>query len=246
MRVKTKNPMTATPPAIDARNLTRSFGTRKALDSLTFKLPADSFLSVFGPNGAGKSTLLSILSTLKKPSDGSASILGYDLKEQAEELRRHIGVISHRSMLFPDLTAYENLMFYADLHCINNAQTRVEELLEMVELTARKHDRIRGFSRGMTQRVAIARALLNDPELLFLDEPYSGLDPRATSILTQLITEIRVGKSMVLVSHDLEQGLQLATHVMVLSQGKLVLFEERDSLQEQGFAETFREVTESF
>ncbi|MDR0459378.1 MAG: ABC transporter ATP-binding protein, partial [Coriobacteriales bacterium] len=177
--------------AIQADCLTKSYASRQALNSVSFTLPRGGFLSIFGPNGAGKSTLLRLLSSLARPSSGSAQVLGFDLTEEADELRQQIGVISHRSMLYPDLTAQENLMYYAQLYGVQQPNTRVSELLELVELTARRHDVIRGFSRGMTQRMAIARALINDPELLFLDEPYSGLDPRAVDILDQLIEQIR-------------------------------------------------------
>ncbi|MDR2957360.1 MAG: ABC transporter ATP-binding protein [Coriobacteriales bacterium] len=228
--------------AIIATSLTKSFGVRKALDDVSFTLPRFGFLSVFGPNGAGKSTLLRILATLARPSQGSAHVLGHDIQEQTESLRRYIGVISHRSMLYPDLTAAENLMLYAKLYGVVDPAQRVKELLDLVELTGRRHDTVKSFSRGMTQRIAIARALVNDPELLFLDEPYSGLDPRAVEIFDQLIERVRPGKSFFMVSHDLTRGFDSATHVMVLSQGRLVFYEEKPAIDRDLFSSLYREL----
>ena len=227
--------------AIEAITLSKSYGAVKALDSISFKLPREAFLTVFGPNGAGKSTLLRLLSTLIRPSGGNAKVLGLDLREDADRLRGRIGLISHRSMLYPDLTAFENLMFYAQLYGLADPEKQVSRLLDLVELTARRHDAVRGFSRGMTQRVAIARALVNDPELLLLDEPYSGLDPRAQAILDELIVRIRPGRSFLMISHDLDHGLSLATHVMVLNQGRQSLYLDSHSINRNDFAGVYRE-----
>jgi heme exporter protein A len=226
--------------AIQAEGLGKSFGSRKALDNVSFELPEQAFLSIFGHNGAGKTTLLRVLSTLARPSAGKVEVLGLDVREKPEELRSRIGLISHRSMLYPDLTAEENLLFTARMYGVQNPKARVSELLELVELTARRHDPVRGFSRGMTQRIAIARALVPDPALLFLDEPYSGLDPHAVEILDRLLERLRFGKNLVMISHDLNHGFALATHLLVLAQGKVALFTERDELDVRSFREFYR------
>lgn len=216
--------------AIQTRNLTKQFGARKALDNATFSLPEGSFLSVFGPNGAGKTTLLRLLSTLSRPTGGNATVLGFDLKEDADEIRGHLGLIGHNSMLYPDLTAEENLRFYADLYGVPQPEKRVAELLEAVELKSRRFDVVRTFSRGMTQRLAIARALINDPQLVLLDEPYSGLDPHAMEVFDQLIEAQRAGRTFVMVSHDLTKGYDMCSHALVLCRGKAVVFDSKENL----------------
>ncbi len=227
--------------ALEVRELSRTFGTRKALDKVSLELPKGAFLSIFGPNGAGKSTLLKILSTLGTPSKGEARVLGLDVVEGAVELRERIGFISHNPLLYPDLTAEENLEFFAEIYCIDNPKERIRELLVAVELDHRRLDLVRTFSRGMLQRLSIARALLHDPELIFLDEPYSGLDPHAMDILDSLIRKIRDGRTFVMVSHDLAKGLELCSHALILAKGKVVLFEDKELIDDEVFGRTYRE-----
>jgi heme exporter protein A len=151
-------------PALAVEGLTRIFGPRKALDAVEFELPSGAFLSIFGPNGAGKTTLLRTLTTLQNPSSGSAKVLGLDVVADAVELRSRIGFISHNSLLYPDLSAEENLLFFAEMYGIQDPAARVAELLDSVELLHRRFDLVRTFSRGMLQRLSIARALLHRPE----------------------------------------------------------------------------------
>ncbi|MCX8007891.1 MAG: ABC transporter ATP-binding protein [Coriobacteriia bacterium] len=229
-------------PAVDVRALVRAFGARKALDGVSFALPEGAFLSVFGPNGAGKTTLLKVLTTLVAPSSGSAKVCGLDVVEGAVELRARIGLISHNPLLYPDLTAEENLLFFADMYGVEHAKQRVRELLEAVELDHRRLDTTRTFSRGMLQRLSIARALLHRPDVLFLDEPYSGLHPHAADILDSLVASIREHHTFVMVSHDLDKGLELCTHALILSKGRVVLFERREDVDERDFRATYRSV----
>lgn len=168
--------------AIETKKLTKVFGDRKALDKVSIEVPEGAFLSIFGPNGAGKTTLVRTLATLSRATSGTALVAGFDAKEEPDKVREHIGLISHNPMLYPDLTAMENLMFTAQLYGVVNAEERVRELLRAVELDHRRFDVVRTFSRGMTQRLSIARALMNDPDVVFLDEPYAGLDPHAVEI----------------------------------------------------------------
>lgn len=233
------------PLAIEATGLTKIFGLRKALDDVSFTLPQGAFLSIFGPNGAGKTTLLRILATLARPSCGGAEVLGIDLKEKPYDLRAHIGLISHRPMLYLDLSAEENLLLAARLYGVEEAEKRVGELLATVELTSRRHDTVRTFSRGMTQRLSIARALVHDPCLVFLDEPYSGLDPRAVQIFDELLAFIREQdtsskpRSFCMVSHDMEKGLTLASHLLILERGKVVLFAEKGKIDQTDFIQRY-------
>ena len=217
-------------PAITVEHLTKSFGGRKAVDNVSFTLPEGAFLSVFGPNGAGKTTRLRMLATLARPTEGVITLAGINLKEEPEQAREAIGLISHNPMLYPDLTAEENLLLYAKLYGVRDPQKRVVELLDAVGLKHRRLDRVRTFSRGMTQRVSIARALVNDPSVVLLDEPYSGLDPHAMRIFDELIDSVRENRTFVMVSHDLDKGLALADHVLVLARGRVVAFAEKESL----------------
>ncbi len=226
--------------ALEVRDLSRTFGARKALDKVDLDLPRGAFLSIFGPNGAGKTTLVKVLTTLTNPSAGKALVAGYDVVEDAVQLREHIGLISHNPLLYPDLTAEENLLFFADMYGLANPAGRVRELLEAVELDHRRLDPVRSFSRGMLQRLSIARALLHRPEVLFLDEPYSGLDPHAMDILDSLIAQIRAEHTFVMISHDLAKGLELCSHALILAKGKVVFFEEKTGIDDEAFGKLYR------
>jgi heme exporter protein A len=227
--------------ALEVRGLTRAFGARKALDGVELELPKGAFLSIFGPNGAGKTTLVRVLTTLTNPSKGTAKVLGLDVVEDAVELRERIGLISHNPLLYPDLNAEENLLFFSDMYCIPNPEDRVRELLVAVELDHRRLDLVSTFSRGMLQRLSIARALLHRPEVLFLDEPYSGLDPHAMDILDSLIEQIRSEHTFVMISHDLAKGLELCSHALILAKGKVVLFEPKENVDDEQFATLYRQ-----
>jgi heme exporter protein A len=227
--------------ALEVRDLSRTFGIRKALDKVSFELPEGAFLSIFGPNGAGKTTMLKVLSTLTGASKGTAKVMGLDVVQDAVELRNRIGFISHNPLLYPDLTAEENLEFFADLYCIDNAKDRIHELLTAVELDHRRLDPVRTFSRGMVQRLSIARSLLHEPDVIFLDEPYSGLDPHAMDILDSLIAQVRDQHTFVMISHDLTKGLELCSHALILAKGKVVLFAEKDDIDPDVFSATYRQ-----
>lgn len=227
--------------ALEVKHLSKSFGTRKAVDDVTFSVPEGSFLSIFGPNGAGKTTLLRLLATLARPSSGEARLCGIDLKEQPDRARELIGMISHQPMLYPDLTAEENLMLYAELYGVADPAARVAELLEAVGLAHRRLDQVRTFSRGMTQRTSIARALVHDPRIVFLDEPYSGLDPHAVDIFDELIGAERCDRTFVMVSHDLAKGFAMCTHALVLARGRVVAFAPKDELDFEEFSRLYRQ-----
>lgn len=226
--------------AIETKKLSKVFGTRKAVDNVSISVPQGSFLSIFGPNGAGKTTLLRMLSTLVRPTSGTARLMGLDLKEDPDKARAHIGLISHNSMLYPDLTAEQNLMLYAKLYGLDDPQARVNELLEAVELKHRRLDAVRTFSRGMNQRLSIARALVHDPDVVFLDEPYSGLDPHAVEIFDSLIESQREGRTFVMVSHDLKKGFAMCTHALVLARGRVVEFSAKEDIEFDTFEQVYR------
>lgn len=227
--------------AIETKKLTKVFGDRKALDKVSIEVPEGAFLSIFGPNGAGKTTLVRTLATLSRATSGTALVAGFDAKEEPDKVREHIGLISHNPMLYPDLTAMENLMFTAQLYGVVNAEERVRELLRAVELDHRRFDVVRTFSRGMTQRLSIARALMNDPDVVFLDEPYAGLDPHAVEISDGLIEQLRDGRTFIMVSHDLQKGFDVCTHALVLARGRVVSYAPKEDIDFEQFRQLYRE-----
>lgn len=227
--------------AIETKKLTKVFGDRKALDKVSIEVPEGAFLSIFGPNGAGKTTLVRTLATLSRATSGTALVAGFDAKEEPDKVREHIGLISHNPMLYPDLTAMENLMFTAQLYGVVNAEERVRELLRAVELDHRRFDVVRTFSRGMTQRLSIARALMNDPDVVFLDEPYAGLDPHAVEIFDGLIEQLRDGRTFIMVSHDLQKGFDVCTHALVLARGRVVSYAPKEDIDFEQFRQLYRE-----
>ena len=226
---------------IETKKLTKVFGDRKALDKVSIEVPEGAFLSIFGPNGAGKTTLVRTLATLSRATSGTALVAGFDAKEEPDKVREHIGLISHNPMLYPDLTAMENLMFTAQLYGVVNAEERVRELLRAVELDHRRFDVVRTFSRGMTQRLSIARALMNDPDVVFLDEPYAGLDPHAVEIFDGLIEQLRDGRTFIMVSHDFQKGFDVCTHALVLARGRVVSYAPKEDIDFEQFRQLYRE-----
>jgi heme exporter protein A len=191
-------------PGLRAAGLVRLFGEREALAGVSVSVPAGSTLGVFGPNGAGKTTLLRVLATLLRPHAGEVSVAGCELPREEHLARAAVGYLGHEPLLYRDLTPRENLSFHARLRGLPDS--RVEEMLDAVGMTRRARDPVRELSRGMVQRVAAARALLHEPQVLLLDEPYTGLDPAARELLEPLIGRTS-GRTRVLVTHDIEGGL---------------------------------------
>ena len=218
---------------------TVSLGGETVLSHIDFEIHGTEKIAVVGRNGAGKTTLLRQLALLARPTRGSLRILGTDALEEPEALRARIVLISHRSMLYGDLSAEENLTFFSALYQGKPDRARIDELLRLVELDHRRHDAVRTFSRGMQQRLSIARALVNDPELVLLDEPYSGLDPHAAELFDELIGRVRAGRTFVMVSHDLEKGFALCTHALILARGQVVLMAPKAGLDPAAFRDLY-------
>lgn len=211
------------PCAIETIQLGRSFRSFHALRDVTFQVPRGECVAILGPNGAGKSTLLRVLSTLLRPTTGTATVAGWNVQSDPDEVRRTTGVATHQPMLHSDLTAEENLLFYADLFGVNSPQDRVSELLTLVELYPRRNDLVRTFSRGMQQRLTLARCLTHSPSVLLLDEPYTGLDQRAAEILNDILGRLRTqGCTTVLTTHDLTWVSGILDQVIILNRGRLL------------------------
>ena len=172
---------------IEITGLVKQYGLNPVLRGVNLHVAAGEFVTLVGGNGAGKSTLLQIVATLLKPSGGTVQVGGWPLPKYADKVRPHIGLVSHQSLLYGDLTAAENLAFFARLYRLEDVNAKVDAALKMVGLWARQRDRVRTFSRGMMQRLTIARATLHNPDVLLLDEPYTGLDQDATVLLDDLL-----------------------------------------------------------
>lgn len=205
---------------ITVKKLVKRFGLKTVLRGVDFQVQPGEFVALLGPNGAGKTTFLRILASLSRPSLGEVNIAGYILPHQAAQVRARLGVVSHLPLLYGDLSAEENLRFYARLYGFTNYHLRITEILEMVGLETHRRDLVRTFSRGMQQRLAIGRAILHDPEVMLLDEPYTGLDQDASSMLDDILkTVARQGRTVVMTSHDLYHAEKLATRFDILSRG---------------------------
>jgi heme exporter protein A len=204
-------------PAIDLRGLRRDFGDRTALPGISARLEPGESLAVLGPNGSGKSTLLRILAGLLRPSGGEALVLGCSLPKETHRLRGRVGYLGHAPLLYRDLSSRENLTLVAALHGLESAasESRIEQLLEAVGMSARGDDRVAELSAGMKQRVDIARAVLHEPELLLLDEPDAHLDADARLLVEPLIGP-GSGPSRAVVSHDREAATAGADVVLEL------------------------------
>ncbi|VVB97063.1 putative ABC transporter ATP-binding protein [uncultured archaeon] len=191
--------------------------------NINLEIRKGEFLTIFGPNGAGKTTLIKIISTLVSPTSGKVIIDGKDIKEQPIEIRNKIGVISHDTYLYYELTAAENLRFFGNMYNIKDGESRINDLLAQVGLSYRKNDRVRTFSRGMKQRLSIARALIHDPPILLLDEPYTGLDQHASATFDRILSGMNAhDKTRVLISHDIERGISLCDRAIILTGGYIV------------------------
>lgn len=216
------------------------------LRDIDLDIETGEFLTIFGPNGAGKTTLVKIMSTLISPTAGTVLIEDHDVKESPLEVRQLIGIISHETYLYQDLTARENLKFFGKMYGMpkDKLESRIHELTDQVGLKYRLDDRVGTFSRGMKQRLSIARAILHDPKILFLDEPYTGLDQHAAATFDRILSELDVSdKTQVMVSHDIERGLNLADRIIILYEGKIVYQAARSEIKD---IEQFRETYEYY
>lgn len=205
---------------IEVKKLVKRFGLKTILRGLDFSVQPGEFVALLGPNGAGKTTFLRILATLSRPSLGQVQVAGHNIPNQAAEVRAKLGVVSHLPLLYPDLTAEENIRFYGRMYGIANMEERITEVLEMVGLNTRRRDLVRTFSRGMQQRLAIGRAVVHDPEVMLFDEPYTGLDQDASEMLDDVLRSVAAkGRTVVMTSHDLARAEDLATRFDILSRG---------------------------
>jgi heme exporter protein A len=227
---------------ITVRKLVKRFGLKSVLRGMDFSVETGEFVALLGPNGAGKTTFLRILASLSRPSLGSVTIAGYPLPNQASAVRRRLGVVSHLPLLYGDLTAEENLRFYARMYDLTQVGKRISEVLELVGLTSRRRDLVRTFSRGMQQRLAIGRAVLHDPEVMLFDEPHTGLDQDACQMLDNVLREVAArGRTVVMTSHDLARVADLASRFDVLSRGIIAASVQRSEIEPNDLLAFYRQ-----
>jgi heme ABC exporter ATP-binding subunit CcmA len=227
---------------ITVKKLVKRFGMKAVLRGLDFEVQPGEFVALLGPNGAGKTTFLRILASLSRPSLGDVRVSGYQLPKEAAQVRARLGVVSHLPLLYGDLSADENLRFYGRMYNLANLEARITEVLEMIGLENRRRDLVRTFSRGMQQRLAIGRAVLHDPEVMLFDEPYTGLDQDASSMLDGVLKTVAAqGRTVVMTSHDLARAEELATRFDVLSRGMIVASTNSQQLKQSNLLTFYKQ-----
>jgi heme exporter protein A len=227
---------------VEAEGLVRAFGGRRAVDGVSLALQRGDCLALFGPNGAGKTTLLRLLAGLLAPSSGRCLVGGVALRE-GRAARAQVGLISHASMLYGALSARENLEFSARMYGLARPAEAAMRALAAMRVADRADAPVRALSRGLQQRVSIARAIVHEPLLLLCDEPYTGLDEVGSAALTTALSERREsGAALLLVTHNLAEGLALATHAAIMRRGRFVRYEERSAVDGASYASAYREL----
>ncbi|MGE5443484.1 MAG: ABC transporter ATP-binding protein [Ignavibacteriales bacterium] len=225
---------------IIAEGITKSFGNIQALTGIDLRVKKGEFLTVFGPNGAGKTTLIKLLSTLTKPTSGKLIIANHDMKREPDKVRSLIGVISHDPYLYGNLSALENIKFFASLYGVSQAEEKAIEVIKQVRLGNRMHDLVRTFSRGMQQRLAVARAVIHEPRILLLDEPYTGLDQHGGRIFGDLLKWLKSqNRTIIMTTHNLPEGLEISDRVAILDKGKIIYESEVGGFEITRFKEIY-------
>lgn len=223
-------------PIIDIHNVTHLFKQHRALDGISFQVAPKSLHGFVGPNGAGKTTTLKLICTLLKPQMGQIKVFGYDVRTNVKAIRRRIGYMPDHFSMYRQMTVFEYLDFFGAAYGFSlKERTRiVEDVLNLTDMEGRRNDLIQGLSRGMQQRVSLARVLVNDPDLLLLDEPASGLDPRARIELMEILRELRrMGKTVFISSHILSELAELCDSVTIIDRGKTKYSGSMEGLLEQ-------------
>jgi ABC-2 type transport system ATP-binding protein len=229
---------------IQASNLTKSYGELLAVDHISFEVKKGEIFGFLGPNGAGKTTTIRMLTGLSQPTDGEAFVLGFNIRTEIVEAKRHVGVVPETSNLYDELSAIDNLVFMAQLYGVPRAQrkNRSEELLKVFGLYQRKDSPFRTFSRGMKRALTIAAALIHNPEILFLDEPTVGLDVVAARSLRNLIANLhQQRKTIFLTTHYLEEAGLLCDRVAIIAKGRILEIDTPQNLENKTKAESLED-----
>ncbi len=220
---------------IEVKNLTKTFGKFTAVDDISFQVKKGEIFGLLGPNGAGKSTTLRMLSTLSRPTKGTATIGGYDTVKHDMQVRQLIGIVSEKMIIYNRLTAKENLRFFGNLFNIpkETLNKRIDELLELVQLTKFKDAQVGTFSTGMRQRMNVVRALLNMPQVLFLDEPTLGLDPQSSVEIREFVRKINQeqGTTVIITTHMMLDADLLCDRIAIVDHGKIIALDTSTNLK---------------
>jgi ABC-2 type transport system ATP-binding protein len=216
---------------IQVAGLTKDYGSRRAIEDLTFDAEKGEILGFLGPNGAGKTTTMRILCGFMPPTSGQARVAGYDIIDQSLEVRRRVGYVPETVPLYPDMTAYDYLKFMADLRHLKNAEDRVDHVLEIVRMEERADGYIGNLSKGLRQRIGLAQALLHEPEVLILDEPTIGLDPAQIRDVRNLIQDLGKERTVLLSTHILSEAQQVCDRVLIINKGHIVTEDSPEQLQ---------------
>lgn len=234
MPIKSNGGNNLTEKAIEINNLTKKFGDFTAVDNLSLEVDEGEIFGFLGPNGAGKSTTIRMLCTLSQPTSGSAKVAGYDLIKESSKVRRNIGLVAEKMIMYDRLTAAENLRFFGKLYAMpkQKLEERIKELLELVNMQEWKNTQISKFSTGMKQRINVIRALLPEPEILFMDEPTLGLDPQTTFSIRDITREInQEGVTVILTTHAMTEAEALSDRVAIIDQGKIAALDTPQNLK---------------
>ena len=216
---------------IQVEGLIKDYGSRRAINQLTFRAEKGEILGFLGPNGAGKTTTMRILCGFMPPTAGKAWVAGYDVIDQSLEVRRRVGYMPETVPLYEDMTVYEYLAFMGRLRRLENIRQRVDDVVEMVQMKERANGYISALSKGMRQRIGLAQALLHEPEVLLLDEPTIGLDPAQIIEVRNIIREIGRQRTVLLSTHILSEAQQVCNRVLIINRGKIVVEDTPERLQ---------------
>lgn len=219
--------------SISVTNLTKVYGSQKAVDAISFNAEPGKILGFLGPNGAGKSTTMKMLTCFIPQTSGEATVSGYNISNQTLEVRQNIGYLPENNPLYQDLYVKESLGFTADVHKISNKKKRIDEVIGMVGLGNEQHKKIGQLSKGYRQRVGLAQAILHDPKVLILDEPTSGLDPNQLIDIRKLISELGKDKTVVLSTHIMQEVEAVCNQVIIINKGRIVADDSLQQLREK-------------
>lgn len=216
---------------IKVEGLTKDYGVRRAIDNISFHAERGEILGFLGPNGAGKTTTMRILTGYMPPTSGSASVAGFDVVDQSLEVRRRIGYMPETVPLYLDMKVFDYLKYMADLHQVDDAEDRVDEVLQMVHMEERAESLTGNLSKGMRQRIGLAQALLHKPDVLILDEPTIGLDPVQIIEVRNIIRDLGKDHTVLLSTHILSEAQQVCNRVLIINKGKIVAEDTPERLQ---------------
>jgi len=217
--------------SVKIQQLTKNYGTQRAVDNLSFSVKKGEILGFLGPNGAGKTTTMKMLTCFIPPTSGAAEVCGYDITTHPMDVRREIGYLPEHNPLYKDMYVREYLRFVAGLHKISNAKQRVEEMIETTGLTREHNKQIGALSKGYRQRVGLAQAMLHDPQVLILDEPTSGLDPNQLVDIRQLIKSLGKEKTVIFSTHIMQEVQAICDRVLIINKGKSVANDDIEGLR---------------